>query len=149
MGRLLAGWRALSWHERRQLFVCIFGLAIIHGSLALLGYARTRGIVEALTVRKAPRAAQVVEVMAAQALARLAAIAGRKGAVEATCLRQALLLLGWLRVQGFNPVFHLGIKAFSEPPQAFQAHAWIELEGTPLLPLDAGHRSFFTPPTSA
>lgn len=142
MGRRLAGWRALSWRDRRRLLTCIFGLTLIHGLLACLGYARTRRLVERLTRRTATHAAGPAELADAQALARVAAIASRHGMVEATCLRRSLLLLGWLRRRGLQPVLQLGIAP--QIDSAFQAHAWVELEGVRLLQLDDGHRPFQT-----
>ena len=70
---------------------------------------------------------------------RLAAIAGRHGAVEATCLRQSLLVYGALRSRGLEPRLHLGLKPADGP---FQAHAWVELDDQRLLPGDAGHLAF-------
>ena len=82
-----------------------------------------------LDVRVQPRAAQ-------------SAIAGRHGAVQATCLRRSLLLLGLLRRRGLRPVLQLGVAGRSGP---FQAHAWVELDGERLLPGDAEHRPFSRP----
>jgi len=142
MGRRLEGWRALNWRERGALVLCACGLAGIHLTLALLGYKRTRRAVEALSQRKNRRAATEEELAAARRLAQLAAIAGRHGAVEATCLRQSLLLYGWLRQRGLNPQLQLGIKPADGP---FQAHAWVELGETRLLDADAGHQMFRGP----
>lgn len=139
MGRRLDGWRALGWRERGTLALCACGLAGIHLALALLGYKRTRRAVEALSRRKTRRAATEDELAAARRLAQLAGIAGRHGAVEATCLRQSLLLYGWLRRRGLNPQLQLGIKPAEGP---FQAHAWVELGGQQLRPVDVGHRAF-------
>lgn len=139
MGRRLDGWRALTWRERGQLARCALGLSVIHAALALLGYRRTRRVVEALSRRRSRHPASAAELAAAQRLARLAAIAGRHGAVEATCLRQSLLMHGWLRRRGLAPQLHLGIKPDGGP---FQAHAWVELDGQRLLPGDAGHLAF-------
>jgi hypothetical protein len=140
MGRRLAGWRALPWRERGILLACMAGLGCTHLALARFGYVRTRRAIEALTNAKARRAASDVEITSAQAMARLAAIAGRHGAVEASCLRQSLLLYGWLRRRGLDPSLHLGIRDGGR--EAFQAHAWVELGGARLLPGDAGHRPF-------
>lgn len=139
MGRRLAGWRALNWRERGLLALCALGLTGIHASLALLGYRRTRCAVEALSRRRARHPASAAELAAAQHLARLAAIAGRHGAVEATCLRQSLLLYGWLRRRSLDPQLQLGLKPDDGP---FQAHAWVELDGQRLLPGDAEHLPF-------
>jgi len=138
----------LSWRERGQLVACTVGLATIHAALALFGYRRTQRIVEASS-RRTPHPASRAEIAAAQNLARLAAIAGRHGAVQATCLRQSLLVYGWLRLRRLQPVLRLGIRpdvalnrtADSTAPP-LQAHAWVELQGTRLLPSDDGHVAF-------
>lgn len=140
MGRRLDRWLALSWHERGILAACAAGLAGVHAALAVLGYARTRGMIERVTPARARRAASATDMHEAQAVARLAAIAGRNGAVEATCLRRSLLLYGWLRARSLQPVIRLGVAERHLHP--FQAHAWVELEGLPLLEEDAGHRAF-------
>jgi hypothetical protein len=139
MGQRYARWRALAWRDRFRLGACALGLGITHLGLALFGYVRLRGMIERATRHPLPRAATPAEIRDAQALATLAAIAGRHGAVEATCLRQSLLLYAWLRRRGLRPALELGVKERDGP---FQAHAWVELEGVPLLPADAGHRAF-------
>ena len=143
MGRRLDGWRALAWPDRGRLLACLVGLPILHASLAITGYARSRRIIEWITQRTSARTPNPMDIDDAQQLARLAAIAGRHGAVTASCLRQSLLLYGWLRLRGFQPALQLGIK----PQQsAFQAHAWVELAGTRLLPMDEGRQAFRAQP---
>ena len=142
MGRRLAGWRSLDWRERCRLLTCMAGLGLVHGALALLGYARTRRVIEALTRRSVSRTAGPADIEDARALARLAAIAGNNGAIEATCLRQSLLLVGWLRIRGLCPILHLGVKGH---PGKVLAHAWVELEGKRLRGVDAEYKSFLMP----
>lgn len=142
MGRRLAGWRALSWGERTRLAACLLLLPVLHLALALAGYRRTLRWVEALTRRRQPHPASPAEIDAARALARLAAIAGRHGVVDATCLRQSLLVHGWLRRRGLQPRLLLGMKP---EPGPLQAHAWVELEGRRLLSTDAEHQTFRDP----
>ena len=89
MGRRLRAWRALGARERLRLVACMALLPPIHASVALFGYRRTRAMIEALTRRRVRRAAGAPGLEDARTLARLAAIAGRHGAVEATCLRQS------------------------------------------------------------
>lgn len=139
MGRRLDGWRALNWRERRRLVACVVGLASLHAALAVLGYQRTRKLVEYCSQHPQPRAATAQEITDAKALAQLAAIASHHGAVEATCLRRSLLLLGWLRRSGLRPRLQLGVKEHAGP---FLAHAWIELEGQRLLALDDDYQAF-------
>lgn len=139
MGRRLARWAGLSWPDRSRLIGCAIGLPLVHAGLAISGYARTRGVVERLTRHPRPHPASPAELAEAKSLARLAAIAGRHGAVEATCLRQSLLVYGWLRRRGLQPLLQFGVRELDGP---FQAHAWVEVDGDRLLPVDAGHRPF-------
>lgn len=130
-----ATWRKLTGRDRLRLASCTLGLAGIHASLAVFGYVRTRKWVEAATSR--PTHGVTAEQLADSiALARLARIAGRRGIVDATCLRQSLLLHGWLRLRGLRTSLQLGVK---EHPAGFRAHAWVELEGTRLSPSDEGY----------
>lgn len=144
MGRRLQRWRALDARDRWRLTGCVVGLWFVHASLAAFGYGRTRRMIERGSRRTPARAATFAEIADAQALARLAASAGRNAMGEATCLRRALLLHGWLRRKGLQPVLHLGVPKDAELG-AWRAHAWVELEGVPLLESDAGYRPFLPP----
>lgn len=143
MGHRLAAWRALDRRERWRLLACIAGVSMVHASLAVMGYARTRGWIESLSGHGRARTASGTDIDDARTLARIATIAGNQVAPEAACLRQSLLLLGWLRFRGLRPVLHLGVK---EHPDRLLAHAWLELEGVRLREADTGYRSFFMPP---
>lgn len=148
IGRHLGHWRRLTARERLSLVGCVPMLAIIHASLAIAGYRRTRQWVEGITRHPSPRASGPTDIAYAQSLAKLTAIAGRHGVVEATCLRQSLFLYGWLRRRGLRPALNLGIRqdiASLQGGQPFQAHAWVELDGTALLPSDANHVAFEDP----
>jgi hypothetical protein len=141
MGRRLQRWRALAARDRRQLAACVIGLWLVHASLAVLGYGRTRRLIERGSARAPTRTATTAEIDDARALARLAASAAHNAMGEATCLRRALLLHGWLRRRGLDPALHLGIPADAQPG-GLRAHAWVELEGMPLLESDAGYQPF-------
>ena len=144
MGRRLQRWRALDARDRWRLTGCVVGLWFMHASLAVFGYGRTRRMIERGSLRTPTRAASAAEIADAQALARLAASAGANALGEATCLRRALLLHGWLRRRGLQPALLLGLPANAAAPAPgdFSAHAWVELEGVPLLESDAGYRPF-------
>ena len=132
----------LSWRDKRRLLTCTALLPLIHAALALFGYRRTHKLLDAATRRRTSHSASASEIEDARALARLASIAGRHGPVEATCLRQALLLTAWLQRKGLQPTLQLGL-----PQQAhagFHAHAWVELDGARLLDSDVGFKSFQT-----
>ena len=144
MGRRLQRWRALDGRDRWRLTGCVVGLWFMHASLAVFGYGRTRRMIERGSLRTPTRAASAAEIADAQVLARLAASAGRNAMGEATCLRRALLLHGWLRRRGLRPALLLGLptNAPAPAPGDFSAHAWVELDGVPLLESDAGYRPF-------
>ena len=144
MGRRLQRWRALDERDRWRLIGCVVGLWFVHASLAVFGYGRTRRMIERVSRRTPARAATSAEIADAQALARLAASAGANALGEATCLRRALLLHGWLRRRGLQPALLLGLPANAAAPAPgdFSAHAWVELDGVPLLESDAGYRAF-------
>jgi hypothetical protein len=135
----LRGWLALSGRERVQFLGLMASLAVVHGSLALTGYVRTRRWVERLTAGGTSRAATSDDLQAARRLARLAEIAGRRGAVQATCLRQALVLHGWLRRRGLKPEIVIGVRRDGDAP--LDAHAWVELEGASIDVAHAGQHA--------
>lgn len=142
---MAGSWQALitlGHADRLRLLASVLGLPIIHGLLAVAGYGRVRRWLEQWTARPGARAADARDLERARALARLVAIAGRRGAVEATCLRQSLLLFAWLRRRGLRPTLQLGV---ADRTGGFQAHAWVELEGHALLQRDAGYRPFVSP----
>lgn len=142
MAGRLAKWAAMPWQERFRVVSCAVGLPGVHASLWLFGYARTRRLIESLSRRRRPRLASPSDLLEARALAKAAHMAGRHGAVHATCLRQSLLIYGVLRCKRLQPVLQLGMRPSDGP---FQAHAWVELDGQYLLPADEGHRPFVSP----
>jgi hypothetical protein len=118
-------------------------LPLVSLSLRLAGYVRTRRWVERFSPVALPRTATPTDLQSSERLAQLAAIAGRRGAITATCLRQSLLVYGWLRRRGLAPELVLGVRKLDA---SFDAHAWVELEGvalgqseivhTPIRPID-------------
>jgi hypothetical protein len=76
-----------------------------------------------------PRPATGEDLTHARHLAWLANIAGRRGPLAATCLRQSLLVYGLLRRRGLSPEIRWGVR---RDPNDFDAHAWVELDGYPL-----------------
>src|SRR5690606_37178790 len=120
----LARLRAMSARERLQLGWMAATLPLIHGALRTFGYPRTRAWLEQRSQHPAPRTATPADLESALAAARIAAIAGRRGLVTATCLRQALLLHWLLRRRGLQPELRIGVRKQGE---ALDAHAWVEL----------------------
>jgi hypothetical protein len=65
----------------------------------------------------------------AQRIAELANIAGRHGAWQNTCLRQALTVQWWLYRRGLPAQLRIGARRVGNQ---LDAHAWVELDGVPL-----------------
>ena len=126
MRRRLRGWLDLPGSERWTLMLMLVWLPLISISLSVFGYVRTRSWIERLSPVPAPRGATADDLESAERLAQLAVIAGRHGAVTVTCLRQALLVFGWLRRRGLAPELTLGVRKLDAQ---FDAHAWVELRG--------------------
>ena len=139
MSRRLRGWWGLPGSERWTLLLMLAWLPVISLSLRLSGYMRTRRLVERFSPVKAPQTATALDLQSAERLAQLAAIAGRRGAVTATCLRQSLLVYGWLRRRGLAPEHVLGVRKLDD---SFDAHAWVELQGIALGQSELAHQPF-------
>ncbi|QAY78472.1 lasso peptide biosynthesis B2 protein [Sphingosinicella sp. BN140058] len=64
-------------------------------------------------------------------VARIAAAVDRGGArLGLTCLRRALAAAWMLRLRGLKPTLHYGV---SRTSGAVQAHAWLEVQGLPVV----------------
>ena len=49
------------------------------------------------------------------------------------CLIQSIAAVRWLRAEGLQPSFHLGV-ANNQSGEEIMAHAWVELNGVPVTP---------------
>lgn len=144
MAGRLRRWFALSWRDRRRVLgMMLFGLPAIHAGLRLFGYGRTRRWLERWSTRAGNRNPHGRDLDEARNLARLAAIAGRRGPVTATCLRQSLLVYWSLRRRGLDPRLQIGVR---KNGAALDAHAWVELQGESLDPHPTSHTAFPSPP---
>jgi len=127
--RRLKGWLRLGWNERLLLPGLAVLLTTIHVLIALFGYAPTRRWLERFSHNPRPRPSRSHELNAARRLAEMAAIAGRNGLVDATCLRQSLMVYYLLRRKGLAPSLKIGVRT---DDGRLDAHAWVELDGVPL-----------------
>ena len=124
---------------KRQLLVLAVLQPLLSLSLRVLGYKRTRAWLERHSPSAGARPATPDEAIAAQRTAELASIAGRRGPVATTCLRQALAVHWLLRRRGLQPELRLGVDRIGSAPDM---HAWVELEGVPLAQPQLRHRVF-------
>lgn len=140
MGTRVRGWLRLSRSQRMRLIAMMAALPLIAMALQVFGYRRTRIWLEQRSHRPGARRADASDLTDAQELANIASIAGRHGAIQATCLRQSLLLHWLLRRRGLDPQLRLGVRKHEGD---FDAHAWIELDGVALAQRDLLHRPLF------
>ncbi len=136
---LFARWRELSWRDKRRLLVLMLLLPPVHLALAWFRFQRVRGWLEQASKKRIQAACTPAALADAERLAELAAIAGRRGAVAASCLRQTLVVWWWLRRRGLSPQLRVGTFGQGE---TFGAHAWVELHGVALAQRDLQHRPF-------
>jgi hypothetical protein len=128
---------ALDWRERRLLIGLLVALPILRIALRRVGYTRTRAALERWTGRYAKRAPSRRELEAAESLAELAKIAGRRAPLAATCLPQALAVHAVLRRRGLDPELRIGVRKAED---RVEAHAWVELAGWPLAQPGIDHQ---------
>ena len=145
MGRAWRQWRALPARERRELLWLAVLQPAISLALRLRGYRRMHDWLERHSRPANPHTATTDELADAQRTAELAAIAGRRGPVATTCLRQALAIYWVLRRRGLQPQVRFGVDRIGATPDM---HAWVELEGVPLAQPHLRHAAF-QPATSA
>lgn len=139
MPSALRQWWRLAPAERGLFLGILALLPLVSLGLRLLGYRRTKALLEWSSPLHAPHAANEAEWARAERLAELTAIAGRRGAVTATCLRQALLVHWWLRRRQLHPTLRLGVDRIGALPDM---HAWVELEGRALAQRELRHKPF-------
>ncbi len=140
--RAFARWRSLTWGDRRMLLGLMLGLPVIAGMLRVLGVFRTRRWLERASPKAGSREVDAHNLRAAERLAKLAAIAGRRGAITVTCLRQALLVYWLLRRRGFAPELKIGMRSLDG---VVDGHAWVELGGVALNQPHLDHVAFAGP----
>jgi hypothetical protein len=131
--RRLEQWRSLAPAERRLLPWLAALLPLVGAALRLLGYHRTRALLERLSrppQRPSPAdPGATTTADTAQRLARLVGIAAHHGPYRATCLRQSLALWWLLRRRGIAAELRIGVR---KEQGELQAHAWVEHDGQAL-----------------
>lgn len=115
----------------------LVALPILRVALRSVGYTRTRNAIARWTARHPKRAPSRRDMETAESLAELAKIAGRRAPLAATCLPQALAVHAVLRRRGLDPELRIGVRKADE---RFEAHAWVELAGSPLAQPGLDHQ---------
>lgn len=135
----LAKWLGLTPEERRIFLIALLLLPMIALGLRLRGL---QGLRRALAGRNALIAADLDRecVLArSNAVARIVVAAARYGPYQAKCLPVALTLAWLLQRQGIETHLRLGVR---KEAARFEAHAWIEFEGIPLIDSPGIHERF-------
>ena len=123
--------RALSSNERRTLLHVWVLLPATALGLRLFSFKRCQS---ALASRVGNETDNVYEsldekIERARSIARMVRVAAARGLYRANCLPQALVLWWLLKRQGIESDLRIGVKR-SAP--AFEAHAWVEINGIAL-----------------
>ena len=139
-------WLALPLADRMTTMAMAVALPTISLGLSLFGYVRLRRWLERMSARDTVRDATPDDIASAQRLARLASIAGTHGPIEATCLRQSLLLHFLLRRKQLAPELMIGVR---KQDGAFDAHAWVQLGGVALGQQNLAHTALPDRPETA
>ena len=139
MLRTFARWREMELGERWLVLRLLVALPAISALTSVFGVVRTIRVVERLSSRNSPREAGAVEMESAERLTQLVAAIGRRGAITATCLPQALLVYGLLRRRGLVPTLMVGVRRAED---TFDAHAWVRLQGVELGQSELDHTPF-------
>jgi hypothetical protein len=63
----------------------------------------------------------------------LVSVASRHNIFGVTCLKKALVLFRLLRKRGVSPTLFIGV----QKDRDFEAHAWVEIKGSPVLDSEA------------
>lgn len=114
-------------------------LPMTHLALALFRFQRVRGWLQRSSTTRTQSPCTADAIADGVRLAELAEIAGRRGAVAASCLRQALVVWWWLRRRGLPAQLRIGADGSGG---SFAAHAWVELEGVALTQNKLPYRTF-------
>ena len=125
--QLWAAWRRVSREERRQLIRLAFLIPACRAGLRLLGYRRTRSLMDGLARRGA--ASTPTDASIDNLLERALERARRFAPYRGNCLSQSLALWYELRRHGRPAELCLGARMNDGQ---FSAHAWVECDGTAL-----------------
>ncbi len=146
MGRSLARWRALTGQQKAQLVLLAVALPATGALIRLVGFQKAGKICARIGGQAPLRAVGADDLQQAEAFAQLAAIAGRRGPVTTTCLRQSLVVRAWLRRRGLDAQLRIGVR---KTGGVMDAHAWVELDGVPLAQPKLDHAPFQSPDLGA
>jgi len=131
--------RALSIEEWRLLLVSIVLLPLTALALYIIGFKKTKVLMTKfipLHTENAKSGAERLKI--AERVARMVTIAANHSFYSANCLKKALVIWWLLKRKGITTELKIGVKKEGDN---LQAHAWVELNGTPLTDPLIFHRT--------
>jgi len=133
--------RNLSAHSRGLVLEAAVALTATWIGLRVVGFGRWRRALDWLVPRTVKRtsAGDPVALGSALAVARFEQSAARHLFLQTNCLEQSLVLCWLLQKRGTAAVLRIGAR---KEQGRFEAHAWVELEGTVLNDALEQHRHF-------
>lgn len=133
-------YKALDPEARKILRLAAVLLPLVGASLRLRGYRKTQEWLQARWERRNPALRQSASskdiVEKTCSMVRAAVHYGIPGV---SCLETSLTLWYLLRLQGISASVRIGVR---KDTNRFEAHAWVEHEGTALNQLEEVHRHF-------
>lgn len=133
-------YRALDSEARKMFRRAAVLLPLVGASLRLRGYKRTQEWLQARWVRRnvaLPPTVGCKDIV--EKTCRMVRAAVRYGLPGASCLEASLTLWYLLRLQGISACVRIGVRKHAN---LFEAHAWVEYEGTALNQSEEVHRHF-------
>lgn len=131
----------LSFSDKTTYILSILTLPAVAILLHALGYKKTRSLLEwFMPVSTSCHIPQGGEMRVIHSLARIIHIAARHNIYEANCLKQSLLLWFILGKRFIFSEIKFGIEKNSD--SQFNAHAWVECGGEPLIDSNDAVRKF-------
>ena len=128
--RKLSKYLALPAEDRRLLRDASWRLLVAWGALKVLPLPRLLANLGRHSGTGRPHTAEET-----RRVARAVEVAARNWPLALTCLPQGLATCWMLQSTGATPQLHYGVQAIAL--RGFQAHAWVELDGQPVI----GHRA--------
>jgi len=127
----LARFSALSGEQKRLLIIASMLLPLADIALRIFGYRKTQqALVRTTTGQKKMADSQAAHLAQARQVANLVRIAAHKGPYSNTCLRESLVTWWLLQRRDIFTLLKIGIAKENDD---FKAHAWVELDGMPVI----------------
>lgn len=134
--------RRLSGFERGIVLEAAAGLLISWLAVRLLGFRVCRAVFEKpLPARNSrhSKSGEADTLAVARRIAHLEAVTATNLFFRTSCLEQSLVLCRMLRSRGMNAELRIGAR---KEANGFEAHAWVELDGTVLDGGETEHLDF-------